>query len=115
MKVDIFKSVLAVAFSALLGYMCYLIAPEVDNQHIIAWIVCSISVAIPLVPAMGFSFPEAGNRSFSGKTYLWACFALILITNLIFSFFQHKTGSLVLVVGLEVLLAAYVAYSILKK
>jgi len=115
MKVDFFKTVLALAFSALLGYMCYLIAPEADNQHIIAWVVCSISVALSLVPAMSLSFPGAGNRSFSGKTYLWVCVAVILLTNLIFSFFQHKTGSLVLVVGLEVLLAAYVTYAILKK
>ena len=115
MKVDIFKMVLALAACTLLGYMLYLIAPEVENQHIIAWVVCSISTAMTLIPAMAVSFPTSGNRNFTGKMYLWACFAVILVTNLIFSFFRHETGVLIIVVGLEVLVAAYVAYAVLKK
>lgn len=115
MKIDIFKTVLAVAACVLLGYICYLIAPEVKNQHIIAWVFCSVSTLLTLIPAMALSFPASGNRGFTGKTYLWVCFAIILITNLIFASFRHDTGILVIVVGLEVLLAAYVAYAVLKK
>lgn len=115
MKVDFFKTTLALALCVLLGYLCYVIAPEVENQHVIAWIVCSLSTAIALVPAMGFQYPDAGNRAFSGKMYLWACFGVIFITNLIFSLFQHQTSILVIVVGLEVIVAAYVAYVVLKK
>ena len=115
MKVDLFKTLLAVAVCALLGYLCYLIAPEQDNQHIVAWVVCSLSTVLTLVPATALSYPDAGNRTFTGKTYLWACFFAIFITNLVFSLFQHETGILVVVVGLEVLLASYVAYVVLKK
>jgi len=115
MKIDVFKTVLAVAACVLLGYICYLIAPQEENQHIIAWVFCSVSTLVALVPAMALSFPASGNRSFSGKMYLWVCFAVILITNLIFTSFRHGTGVLVIVVGLEVLLAAYVAYAVLKK
>lgn len=114
MKIDAFKTVLAIAACALLGYICYLIAPEGNNQHIIAWVVCSLSTLVALIPAMALSFPAAGNRSFTGKTYLWVCFAVILITNLIFSCFRHDAGVLVIFVGLEVLVAAYVAYAVLK-
>ncbi|MBO4634381.1 MAG: hypothetical protein J5669_03315 [Bacteroidales bacterium] len=115
MKVDFFKAVIAVALCALLGYLCYLIAPETENQHIMAWVVCSVSTLLALVPAMALSYPESGNRSLSGKVFLWAAFAVILLTNLGFCFFRHDLGPLILVVGLEVLIAAYVAYSILKK
>lgn len=115
MKIDGFKTLLALAVCALLGYVCYLIAPEVENQHIIAWVVCSVSTAFTLIPAMALSYPDAGNRGLTGKTYLWVCFVLILVTNLIFSFFRHGIGSLIVVVGLEVLVAAYVAYVVLKK
>lgn len=115
MKVDICKTILAVAACALLGYMCYLIAPEEENQHIIAWVVCSVSTALTLIPAMALSYPDAGNRSFTGKMYLWVCFAVIVLTNLIFSLFRHEVGILVILIGLEVLIAIYVAYEVLKK
>jgi hypothetical protein len=115
MKVDLFKALIAVAICALVGYMCYLIAPEENNQHIIAWVVCSLSTVSCLFPAISLSYPDAGNRDLSGKMYLWLCFAVILITNIIFTFFRHEAGVLIIVVGIETLIAAYVAYSILKK
>ena len=114
MKIDAFKTILAIAACTLLGYICYLIAPEENNQHIIAWVVCSLSTLVALIPAMALSFPASGNRSFTGKTYLWVCFAVILITNLILSSFRHDAGVLIIIVGLEVLVAAYVAYAVLK-
>lgn len=115
MKFDIFKTILALAASALLGYICYTIAPETDNQHIAAWIICSISTALTLAPAMALTVPEANRRNFSGKMYLWACFAVVFLTNLIFSFFEHQAAPIIIIVGLELLIAAYVAYAILKK
>ena len=76
---------------------------------------CSVSTAFTLIPAAALSYPDAGNHGFTGKMYLWLCFVVIFVTNLIFSLFQHGTGILLVVLGMEVLIAAYVAYAVLKK
>lgn len=115
MKVDITKTLLSVAICVLLGYMCYLIAPHASNQHIISWIVCSISMVLALVPAMGLQFPGNENRAFSAKVFLWVASAVLLITNVVFAFFEYNVGTLILVVGLELAISAYIAYSIMKK
>jgi hypothetical protein len=115
MKVDFIKALLAAFSSVLLGYLCYEISPETENQNVIAWIVCSLSTFLTLLPATAITVPESGNRNLSGKVYLWACFAVIFVTNLIFCCFTHGNAPLMITIGLECILAVYVSYAILKK
>lgn len=115
MKVDYINCLLATAICVLLGYLCYRISPEVGNQPVTAWICCSLSTLLALVPAMSISVTKNGNRNMSGKVLLWVAFFVILVTNLVFGFFEHEFAPMLITVGLEVLITAYIAYAILKK
>ena len=83
MKVDLVKSLVAVAFSALLAYACY----EICDSERVRWVVtigALLTIGIPSLLALGSVSKN------TGVVTIWAIFLINSSVLLLFSAFSAK-------------------------
>ena len=114
MKVDIIKLIIAFAICALLGFLCYIAAPDLDGRKWISLATATISLFLCLAPAMSMKFVTAGNRSVSGKLVGWIFFVILVVENFIFSFCEYKISTYIAITALIAVIAVALIYAISK-
>ena len=88
MKLDVVKSLIAVAISVLLAYTCYEICNYEHVQRVIA-VGSFITIAIPILLALGVS-SQSERSSVMLKALSWIFLLIELISNGVFVFFDIK-------------------------
>ena len=112
MKLDVVKSLIAVAISALLAYACYEIC---DYEHI-QWVIAAgafVSIGIPMMLALGVSSQQE-RSSVMLKTLSWVVILIELISNGVFVFFDFSTPVYIIVNGLILLMFVLIYNSIYR-
>jgi hypothetical protein len=101
MKLDIVKSLIAVAISALLAYACYEIC---DYEHV-QWVISAgafVSIGIPMLLALGVSSQQE-RSSVMLKTLSWVFLLIEMVSNGVFVFFDFSVPVYIIVNGLILL------------
>ena len=101
MKLDIVKSLIAVAISALLAYACYEIC---DYKHV-QWVISTgafVSIGIPMMLALGVSSQQE-RSSIMLKTLSWVFLLIEMVSNGVFVFFDFSVPVYIIVNGLILL------------
>ena len=112
MKLDVVKSLIAVAISALLAYACYEIC---DYEHV-QWVIAAgafVSIGIPMILAIGVSSKQE-RSSVMLKTLSWVVILIEMISNGVFVFFDFNTPVYIIVNGLILLIFALIYNSIYR-
>ena len=101
MKLDVVKSLIAVAISALLAYACYEIC---DYEHV-QWVISAgafVSIGIPMLLALGVSSQQE-RSSVMLKTLSWVFLLIEMVSNGVFVFFDFSVPVYIIVNGLILL------------
>ena len=114
MKVDRIKLLISFAISALLGYLCYIATPEMDNRNWVALFTTTLSLFVSLAPALAFKFESIGNRTVSGKLVGWIFFIILVIVNFLLSHSGCKTSTYIAITALIAIIGVAIIYSICK-
>ena len=109
MKIDGIKFILALAIALLLGFVCEIIAPEIESRNWISLAIGFISIASVIIPAMGLKYANV-NRGLNIKVFSWIMVLAIAATNIIFSCFEYKVDIYIVVVLLLVVIAWGIIY-----
>ena len=88
MKISPFKTILAFAFSILLGVLCYVIAKEADYRNWIVLGAATLSIFLCLGSALALDFP--GQRVANIKVTSWLFTILVTATNFAFAPFNFN-------------------------
>jgi hypothetical protein len=110
MKLDVVKSLIAVAISALLAYACYEIC---DYEHI-KWLItigALVTICTPFMLAIGVSSQQE-RSSVMLKTLSWAFLIIEIVSNGVFAFFDFNVPVYVIINGLILLIFALIYNSI---
>ena len=113
MKIDIVKSVIAVAIGTLLAYALYEIC-DIERVRLVICIGGFLVLTTPLLLAIGISAKEE-RGSIMLKTYSWVVFMIALIINFSFSFFDFSIPAYIIVNGLCIAMYALIYNSIYSK
>ena len=114
MKIDNIKLIVSFVICALIGFLCFIVAPEADNRKWISLIVATISLFVCFAPAISMTFETAGNRSVSGKLVGWIFFVVLLVENFAFCFATYAVITYVVATALIALIGVALIYSISK-
>ena len=112
MKLDIVKSLIAVAISALLAYACY----EICDYERLQWVIAVgsfVSIGMPMVLALGVSSQQE-RSSVMLKTLSWVFLLIEMVSNGVFVFFDFGIPIYVIVNGLILLIFALTYNSIYR-
>ena len=108
MKLDTIKTLIAVVLALLLGFVCEIIAPELDGRNWISLGVGALSILSVLLPAMGIKYDNA-PRGVSIKVFAWIMTLVVTIANIVFSCRVYRVDVYIVVV----LLLAVVSWGII--
>ena len=114
MRVDKIKFLISFVISALIGYLCFIAAPDTESRNWISLITATISLFICFAPALAFKFESVGDRSVSGKLVGWIFFIILIIENLAFSFNEYKVSTYIVITALITIVGVGIIYSISK-
>lgn len=89
MKINTVKFLFAIALGLLVGFICEIIATEIDGRNLISLAVASISVMSGFIPAFGLNYSNA-KRGVSIKVLSWILSVVLIASNIIFSCFEYK-------------------------
>ena len=112
MKLDVVKSLITVAFSALLAYACY----EICNYEHIQWVIAAgaiVSIGTPMMLALGVSSQQE-RSSVMLKTLSWVFLLIEIVSNGVFVFFDFSIPVYIIVNGLILLIFALTYNSIYR-
>lgn len=112
MKIDIVKTIIAVAISALLAYACY----EICKFERVQWIITGgafLTIVIPCVLSMGVSSKEERGAVML-KTLSSIVLTIEIIANFVFVFFDFSVPVYVIINGLLLLVFALTYNSMYK-
>lgn len=101
MKLDVVKSLIAFAISALLAYACYVIC---DKEHV-QWIITAgsfVTIGVPMILALGAS-SQCERSSIMLKVLSWVIILIEIISNVIFAFCDFSTPVYIIINGLILL------------
>ena len=112
MKLDVVKSLIAVAISVLLAYTCYEICNYEHVQRVIA-VGSFITIAIPILLALGVS-SQSERSSVMLKALSWIFLLIELISNGVFVFFDFSIPIYIIINGLILLMFALIYNSIYR-
>lgn len=112
MKLDIVKSLIAVAISALLAYACYEICDYERQQWVIA-VGSFVSIGIPMTLALGVSSQQE-RSSVMLKTLSWVFLLIEIVSSGVFSFFDFSIPVYIIVNGLILLTFVLIYNSIYR-
>ena len=112
MKLDVVKSIIAVAISALLAYACY----EICNYEHVQWVIAAgafVSIGIPMMLALGVSSHQE-RSSVMLKTLSWIFLLIEMVSNGVFVFFDFSIPVYIIVNGLILLTLMLIYHSIYR-
>ena len=112
MKLDVVKSIIAVAISALLAYACY----EICNYEHVQWVIAAgafVSIGIPMMLALGVSSHQE-RSSVMLKTLSWIFLLIEMVSNGVFVFFDFSIPVYIIVNGLILLTLMLIYNSIYR-
>ncbi len=112
MKVDIIKSLIAFAISALLAYACYEIC-DFERVQLIVTAGALLTMGTPLLFALGVS-AEQERSSVMLKALSWTVFMVELIANGTFVFFDFSIPVYVIVNSLILIIFTLIFNSIYR-
>ena len=113
MKVNLVKSIFAVAFSALIGILCYAIAGEEASRNWISFAVTTVSCTLCLGAAIACDY-DCGLRNGNIKVLAWLGTVAVTIANIIFSCCSYNPLTYIAVVALLALLVIAGVYGLYK-
>lgn len=114
MKLNVIKSIIAIALALLIGIITYSIAPEIDNRKWIAFGITAITTAISLVLAMGINY-NCGYRTANIKVVTILGALVVLVGNIAFSCFTYNILIYIAVIGIITLLFFLLTYNLIPK
>ena len=114
MKLNVIKSIIAIALALLIGIITYSIAPEIENRKWIAFGVTAITTAILLVLAMGINY-NCGYRTANIKVVTILGTLVVLVGNIVFSCFTYNILIYIAVIGIITLLFSLLIYNLIPK
>ena len=112
MKLDLVKSLIAVAISALLAYACYEIC---DYEHV-RWVIAAgafVAIGAPMMLALGVSSQQE-RSSVMLKTLSWVFLLIEIVSNAIFVFLDFSIPVYIIVNGLILLMFLLIYNSIYR-
>ena len=112
MKLDLVKSLIAVAISALLAYACY----EICDYDRVQWVItigAFLTLGITSVFSLGITLEQVRSSTML-KALAWVILIVELITNGIFVFFDFSVPVYVIINGLILLIFALIYNSICR-
>ena len=112
MKLDLVKSLIAVAISALLAYACY----EICDYDRVQWVItigAFLTLGITSVFSLGITLEQVRTSTML-KALAWVILIVELITNGIFVFFDFSVPVYVIINGLILLIFALIYNSIYR-
>jgi hypothetical protein len=112
MKLDVVKSLITVAFSALLAYACY----EICNYEHVQWVIAAgafVSIGTPMMLAFGVSSQQE-RSSVMLKTLSWVFLLIEIVSNGVFVFFDFSIPVYIIVNGLILLMFLLIYNSIYR-
>ena len=112
MKLDLVKSLIAVAISALLAYACY----EICDYDRVQWVItigAFLTLGITSVFSLGITLEQVRSSTML-KTLAWVILIVEIITNGIFVFFDFSVPVYVIINGLILLIFALIYNSIYR-
>lgn len=89
MKINTVKFLFAIALALILGFVCEIIAPEVESRNWISFAVAAVSICAGFIPAFGLTYTNA-KRGVSIKILSWILSIVLIASNIIFSCFEYK-------------------------
>lgn len=113
MKVNIIKLVLSICIAALLGVICYYVAPAADYRQWISLGTTFATLGIPLALAMGVDY-QSGKRNINIKMVAWLDALSALISNFVFSFFCYPIVLYVAINAIFAVIGVLVVFSLYK-
>lgn len=99
MKLNIVKTIIAVAIALLLAFICEIIAPVTDSRNWISMGIAFVTIVAMLIPAMGIEFANP-RRGANIKVLSWVFALGILVTNIVFACFEYRVDVYFVVVAL---------------
>ena len=112
MKIDIVKTIIAFAVSALLGLLCFKAAPVTESRQWISLAVSALTMFLVFAPAIAVDYSKAGRRSVSAKVTGWVFFVAVFAANLIFSFTDYDAVIYIVCVGLLTVIGDSIIYAV---
>lgn len=112
MKLDVVKSLIAVAISALMAYACY----EICDYDRVRWVVtigAFLTSGITSVFSLGITLEQVRSSTML-KALAWVILIVEIITNGIFVFFDFSVPVYVIINGLILLIFALIYNSIYR-
>lgn len=113
MKVNIIKLVLSICIAALLGVICYYIAPTADYRQWISLATTFVTFGVPLALAMGVDY-TCGKRNINIKLVAWLDALFVLLCNFVFSFFCYPIVLYVAINAFLAVIGVLVVFSLYK-
>ena len=114
MKIDIVKTIIAFAVSALLGLLCFKVAPQTESRQWISLGVSALTMFLTFAPAIALEYSQAGKRAVSAKVVGWVFFIVLFAANLIFSFTDYDVVIYIICTGLLTVIGDSIIYSIAR-
>lgn len=111
MKVNAIKTLLSLGVSILLGIICYDIANDVDHRNIVSLATAIVTNFVCLLFAVGIDYFH-GNRNVNIKVTAWLFLLIVVIANVVFSFFLYDILIYVSAVSLFVLMDIALVYAL---
>lgn len=112
MKLDVVKSLIAVAISALMAYACYEIC-DYDRVRLVVTIGAFLTLGITSVFSLGITLEQVRSSTML-KVLAWVILIVEIITNGIFVFFDFSIPVYVIINGLILLIFALIYNSIYR-
>ena len=112
MKLDVVKSLIAVAIGALLAYACYEICDHEQLQWVIA-VGALISISTPMILALGVSSQQERSAVML-KALSWVFLIIGLVSNGVFLFCDFSIPVYIIVTGLILLTFVLIYNSIYR-
>lgn len=113
MKVNTIKLILSICIAALVGVICYYIAPAADYRQWISLGTTFVTLSIPLALAMGVDY-TCGKRNINIRLVAWLDALFVLISNFVFSFFCYPVVLYVAINAILAVIGVLVVFSLYK-
>ena len=114
MKINWFKAVLACVASLLLGLLCFAIAKETDGRNWISFVMTALSLCAGLTSAIAIE-SDTDKILTNMKVTAWLFTILMLVVNLVFSFFTYNIILYIVLIGLLLLACVGCVYAIFNR
>lgn len=114
MKANAVKVFIAVIIAAVIGVICYYLAPEADFRKWISFGVSMLTIGFSLVLAIGIDY-QYGKRDMNIKLMAWLGLVPVTVCNIVFSCFNYPILIYASVTVLLSFIGFLLVYSLLKK